>query len=119
MTRNELGAWGEELAAAHLKKHGWVILARNWRTRGGELDIVGFDPRRNVIAAVEVKTRRTAKSGSPAESVTPAKVRRLRGLLLQWLLAHGGHATRITIDVVSVDVAGADYTLSHVMDVAQ
>lgn len=57
MTRNEIGAWGEELAATHVKHQGWAVLDRNWRTRGGELDIVAFDPQRNAIVAIEVKTR--------------------------------------------------------------
>ncbi|MEW6870086.1 YraN family protein [Trueperella pyogenes] len=118
MTRNEIGAWGEELAATHVKHQGWAVLDRNWRTRGGELDIVAFDPRRNAIVAIEVKTRTSHRAGTPAESVTPAKVTRIKSLLLQWLVAHGSFAAQITVDVIAVDIVGQSHSLSHLKDVA-
>ena len=118
MTKNELGSWGETLAATHLKEAGWSILDRNWRTRGGELDIVGFDPSRNSIVAVEVKTRRTRFAGSPQESVTYAKVQRLRGLLLSWLVQRGSFAAAITVDVIGIEVDSTGlHSISHVKDV--
>ncbi|QOQ39094.1 YraN family protein [Trueperella pecoris] len=119
MNTRELGTWGENLAAAHLKEHGWGILARNWRTRGGELDIVAFDPQRQAIVAVEVKTRRSHHAGTPAESVTTEKVRRIKGLLLTWLLEHGTFAAQITVDVLAVDVTiSGEPSISHVKDVS-
>ncbi len=118
MPKNELGSWGETLAATHLKESGWAILDRNWRTRGGELDIVGFDPERNSIVAVEVKTRRTSFAGSPEESVTYAKIQRLRGLLLSWLVQRGSFATTITVDVIAVEVDQMGvHSFNHVKDV--
>ncbi|VEI12688.1 YraN family protein [Trueperella bialowiezensis] len=118
MTKNELGAWGENLAVKHLKDSGWAILERNWRTRGGELDIVAFDPQRGAIVAVEVRTRRTRIAGTAEESVTYAKVNRLRGLLLSWLVQRGSFAAEISVDVIAVAV-GDDglHTISHVTDV--
>ncbi|MDP9806936.1 putative endonuclease [Trueperella bonasi] len=119
MTKNELGSWGETLAAEHLKNAGWAILERNWRIRGGELDIVGFDPERNSIVAVEVKTRRTHFAGSAEESVTYEKLQRLRGLLLSWLVQRGSFAASITVDVLAVDVDGSGlHTITHIKDVS-
>lgn len=117
MTNNELGAWGENLASTYLTQQGWTILSRNWRTRGGEIDIVGFDPLRNAIVAVEVKTRRTHRAGTPAEAVTALKVKRIKSLLLQWLLDHRSFGTQIGVDVVTVDLSGDHHDLTHLKGV--
>jgi putative endonuclease len=76
-TRRSLGRQGEEIAAAHLEGLGYEIVARNWRTRAGELDIVARDG--DWLVFVEVRTRRAAAGGlapslgSPEESVTARK----------------------------------------------
>jgi putative endonuclease len=69
MTRQrlDLGKWGEEQAAAFLRKQGLKILARNYRTPVGEIDIVARN--RNELVFVEVKTRRGAEFGLPQEAV--------------------------------------------------
>lgn len=88
---------------AHLLSCGMHILARNWRPRGmpirGELDIVARDG--STFIACEVKTRRVCTHGTPAESVTPAKVSRLRCLLTCWRIAHNVHGP-LRVDVVGV-----------------
>ena len=76
-TRRALGGQGEELAAAYLIKLGLEIVAHNWRTRSGELDIVARDG--EWLVFVEVRTRRVGRGaaaptlGRPEESVTPRK----------------------------------------------
>jgi putative endonuclease len=96
----ELGALGERLAAAHLTDAGLRLLDRNWRCREGELDIVARDD--GALVFCEVKTRRGTGYGHPAESVTPAKQRRIRLLAQRWLAAHDEHAPEIRFDVVGV-----------------
>lgn len=81
-----MGRRGEDLAAAHLTAHGLEVLARNWRCRHGELDIVAREGA--VLVFVEVKARSSTRFGSPAEAVTPAKARRIRLLACQWLAEH-------------------------------
>lgn len=73
MTRERLnlGAWGEDLAAHHLRRLGLKILARNHVTPLGEIDIIARS--RREIIFVEVKTRRSLAFGSPAEAVGPRK----------------------------------------------
>ena len=66
-----LGALGERLAERKLKKNGYVILAKNHRTRFGELDLVAVDER--TIVFVEVKTRSTLDAGLPTEAVDDEK----------------------------------------------
>lgn len=96
----DLGRRGEAVAGRYLCDSGMVVLSRNWRCRDGELDLVAVDGRCLVVC--EVKTRSGTAFGHPAEAVTPAKARRIRGLAAAWRSAHdiGGCATRF--DIVSV-----------------
>jgi len=98
---DELGRYGEDLAAQHLTAAGMQVLDRNWRCREGELDIVAVDG--DALVFVEVKARSGIGFGEPAEAVGPVKARRIRALACRWLLEHrpaGGHDLRF--DVVSV-----------------
>lgn len=81
--RRRLGAEGEDRAAAWYEANGYEVVARNWRCRDGELDLVCVRDRQVVIC--EVKTRSSLAYGHPAEAVTPAKQTRIRGLALRWL----------------------------------
>ena len=81
--RLRLGAVGEDRAAAWYRSAGYTIVARNWRCRDGELDLICAKGRSLVIC--EVKTRSSLAFGHPAEAVTPAKQRRIRGLAARWL----------------------------------
>lgn len=73
--RQQLGALGERLAAAHLEAKGYRIRERNFRVREGEVDIVA--ERGGVLVFVEVRTRRGDAMGTPAESITVRKRQRL------------------------------------------
>lgn len=72
---NPAGRAGEERAARYLQRRGWKIVARNFRTRWGEIDLVA--EKGGVRAFVEVKTRADDRFAAPREFVTPAKQRRL------------------------------------------
>jgi putative endonuclease len=98
---DELGRYGEELAARHLIDAGMEVLARNWRCREGELDIVARDG--DALVFVEVKSRSGVGFGEPAEAVGRIKARRIHVLACRWLAEHrppGQHELRF--DVVSV-----------------
>jgi putative endonuclease len=98
--RDELGRRGEDLAAEFLTAQGLVVLSRNWRCRGGELDLVATDRTRLVVC--EVKTRAGLGYGDPAEAVTAAKAARIRRLAAAWLTAHRVRWCEIRFDVVAV-----------------
>ena len=70
-----VGDWGESLAADHLERAGWTILARNYRIGRNEIDLVAR--RGEVVAFVEVKTRATTTMGHPFESITEKKQREI------------------------------------------
>ncbi|HXE44719.1 MAG TPA: YraN family protein [Conexibacter sp.] len=80
--RHRLGRIGEQLAAEHLERRGLAILARNHRTRSGEIDLIAADAKRIVFC--EVKTRRLGASG-PFEGLREAQTRRLRRMAAAWL----------------------------------
>ncbi|HZN74071.1 MAG TPA: YraN family protein [Micromonosporaceae bacterium] len=98
--RRAFGAWGEQRAAAHLVEQGMVLLARNWRCRTGEIDIVARDG--ETLVFVEVKTRRSETFGPPAAAVVARKVSRLRRLAAEWLATSGLRPPAVRFDVVSV-----------------
>ena len=78
--RHTLGRRGEQLAAEHLERLGYRIVARNYRTRFGELDLVATDE--DVLVFCEVKTRR---AGDPWQSLGEAKRRQVRSMGRAWL----------------------------------
>ena len=98
--KDELGRRGEELAAQYLRRHEYRILARNWRCRDGELDIVA--ERGGEVAVVEVKTRSSTEYGHPFDAITPLKAARLRRLAVQWLEECGMPCVRLRIDAIAV-----------------
>ena len=99
--RNQLGALGEQVAVEHLQRLGLSILARNWRCRYGELDIIATDSDQTVVF-VEVKTRTGDGFGGVEQAVTPAKVRRIRRLAGLWLASQERRWAQLRIDVIGV-----------------
>ena len=87
------------MAARWYTDAGYEILDRNWRVRGGELDLVLW--RDGEIVFCEVKSRRSERYGSAAEAVDWRKQRRIRSLAAQWLEASGRRG-RVRFDVATV-----------------
>lgn len=114
--KQRLGTYGEQLAAQHLVQAGMVLLDRNWRGSGGELDLVLRDGRTLVIC--EVKTRSSTAFGSPLEGVTPAKAARLRRLAGQWMTAHGLRVPDVRIDLVGILRTAGSLEIEHVKAVS-
>jgi putative endonuclease len=98
--RRAYGAFGETLAARHYQRLGYEVVARNWRCKDGELDLVVS--RAGLLVFCEVKTRRTDAFGSGFEAVTPAKRARIRRLAARFLADAGGGFRELRFDVVAV-----------------
>jgi putative endonuclease len=114
--RRFLGRRGEELAAQHLRRRGFQIVERNYRTRWGELDLVAFDGQTLVFC--EVKTARLSPKGlRPFDSLHARKRGQVRRMARQWLRARASrkHAERVRFDAIGVtlDAAGALAGLEH------
>ena len=82
-----LGALGERIAERWLMRDGWQVVDRRWRSGRRDLDLVAV--RENVVAFVEVKTRRTSWSGEPVEAVNWRKQRELTRSAQTWIDRRG------------------------------
>ena len=100
MQRRALGARGEAAAAAWYESNGYEVVARNWRCRDGELDLIVRDGRTFVFC--EVKTRTSTLFGAPVEAITREKRARIRHLAARWLSESPVVARDIRFDVVAV-----------------
>lgn len=113
--RQHLGRLGEDLALAHLERLGYALVARNHRTRFGELDLVVTD--RRALVFVEVKTRRGARPGRAWENLHPAKRAQVRRVARAYLAEASGRPARreLRFDAVGVtiDPAGRLVALEH------
>jgi putative endonuclease len=117
--RRALGALGEDLTVEHFRRMGFVVVARNVRTRHGEIDLIAFDGR--VLVFAEVKTRRASNrrrglcpGEQPLAWLKLSQRTRVRRLACAWLYenAHARpKAHTIRFDAVGVIVDGTDRLL--------
>jgi putative endonuclease len=98
--RIAFGKTGEDLACAELEKRGYAIVARRYRRRGGELDIIARDGA--TLVFVEVKAHDGRAFGEAAEAVTGFKRRRITQLARDYMMRHRLSACPCRFDVVSI-----------------
>ena len=115
-THNELGKWGEDLAADYLQRKGYTIIERDWKSGKRDLDIIAQDG--NVIVFVEVKTRRNRLFGEPEESVDYHKLQNLQQAISHYVKFK--HIRQeIRFDIISiVGTVGTDPDIQHIQNVA-
>ena len=102
--RIRLGKWGEGVAGRFLQEKGYVLLETNYRCRWGEVDIVAQDGEELVF--VEVRTRRGVEFGTPEESVTAAKARKLVATAQEFLQEHDQVNAGWRIDLIAIRLDG-------------
>jgi len=95
-----LGAAGESFAAESLQQLGWQILARSYRHRLGEIDLIARDG--ETLVFIEVKTRTGIAHGLPVDAVNHDKQRRITRTALAYLKHHGWLDCRCRFDVIAV-----------------
>ena len=100
-----IGKQGEDIALDFLKKQGYKILERNFRSKLGELDIIAKD--KNTICFVEVKARSSAEKGSGFDAITKDKQHKLSKLALAYLKGNNLLKEPARFDVVSVEWDGS------------
>ncbi len=108
--RQQLGAFGERVAAHRLEAAGFAIIERNARTPSGEIDIVARDG--GDVAFVEVRTRR-AERGTAAESLDTRKLQRMWRCAMEYCEERGLDPERVRIDLVSLDL-GPRGAVAHI-----
>ena len=100
--RQNLGRMGEDLACRELERRGYAVLARRYRSRHGEIDIVARDG--EAIVFVEVKARRGSAFGGGGAAVTRGKQLRIVQVATDFLARHRLHDAPCRFDVVVIDV---------------
>jgi len=100
IARQKLGKTGEDLACRELERRGYAIVARRYRQRGGELDIIARDG--PTLVFVEVKARDGRAFGDAADAVTGFKRRRITRLARDYMMRQHLHHCPCRFDVVSI-----------------
>jgi putative endonuclease len=100
--RVALGEIGENLACDELQRRGYAILARRYRRRGGEIDIIAADG--PTVVFVEVKTRAGPEFGSGADAITRTKRRRIIGLAVDFMAREHLSDRPCRFDVVAIEL---------------
>jgi putative endonuclease len=108
------GKTGEDLACDELARRGYEILARRYRRRGGELDIIARDGA--TLVFVEVKTRDGRAFGGGAEAVTAIKQRRMAQLALDYLARNRLTGRPCRFDVVSIHLESGEPAIEVVQN---
>lgn len=116
----KLGSDGENLALRFLEKKGYGLVERNFRIRGGEIDLIV--EKNGILVFVEVKTRRNTTFGSATESLTALKLIRLRKAILTWLDTHRKEAVILPktwqCDLVAIDFTSPNLaTVRHLIHI--
>jgi putative endonuclease len=104
--RRALGARGEELAASFFSRQGFEIVVRNWRCKGGEIDLLirkGDD-----VRVVEVKTRMSLGAGYPEEAVTEEKLERMAEAYGMLAEERPELPSDVSFDVLSIVIGAND-----------
>lgn len=107
-----LGCQGESLAVAYLERQRYRIVERNFRCRGGEIDIVARDGK--TIVFIEVKTRKDRQYGPPQLAVTPFKQRQISKAALTWLAKNRQLESCARFDVISIMFSGEHSRIEHI-----
>ncbi len=103
----EVGELGEQIAAQFLRCKGYAIVARNFWTRLGEIDIIASTDA--MLLFVEVKTRRSDEFGEPLESVNKEKFKKWMRACELYLLSHPAGEKLMRLDVISVVLTAATH----------
>ncbi len=111
------GAQGEEIAANFLIARGYRILERNFRCRGGEVDIIARAPADKSLVFIEVKARKGLSYGVPQLAVTPFKQRQISKAALTWLSIKRLHDSNARFDVIAILLhTDAPHNIEHIQN---
>jgi len=110
---NTLGKEGEDIALDFLRKKGFIIVRKNYRTAFGEIDIIAKD--REVIVFVEVKTRADIAFGHPFEAVDKRKREKIRKVALSFMKTQKKEFPS-RFDVMSITRNGGRTSIEHIQD---
>ena len=108
----EIGKRAEAAAAAYLQQHDFTLLAKNWRTRWCEIDVIA--QRRRTIYFVEVKYRHNNLYGAGLDYITAKKLQQMHFAAEMWL--HSNGSANLDYRLGAIEVSGVDYTVTQWLD---
>ena len=109
----DLGCFGEDTAAEYLEARGLSVIARNFRSRFGEIDIIAKDG--DTIVFVEVKTRSGRRFGQAIEQITRGKQRKIIKTAREYLRRSGFPGSSARFDELATDIiSGEEKVIEHV-----
>jgi uncharacterized protein (TIGR00252 family) len=110
MTTAAAGRQAEAIAADFLERKGCTIVARNWRTRWCEIDVVA--EREGVVYFCEVKYRASARQGTGLEYITAKKVQQMQFAAELWVARHGWKGEYL---LSAIEVSGSNFSITSVI----
>ncbi|MEE3444582.1 MAG: YraN family protein [Prevotella sp.] len=112
---NELGKWGEDIAAEFLQHNGYNIIERDWKSGRRDIDIIATD--RDEVVFVEVKTRRNRLFGDPEEAVDYRKLQSLQ-LAINHYIKYRHILCDVRFDIITVvGTIGQEPEIDHIKGV--
>ena len=113
---NELGKWGEDVAAEYLREKGYLILERDWKSGRRDIDIIASD--QQTVVFVEVKTRRNRLYGDPEEAIDYRKRQSLQSAINHYI-KYSRIDSEVRFDIITiVGMIGGTPEIDHIKDVA-
>ena len=109
MNKRELGGFGEDIAANFLEKRGICIIKRNYFTKYGEIDLIGF--KNKTIIFTEVKLRNNNNFGLPIEGITKKKLKRFQDTAQFFISENNIDYENIRFDVICLYLIGEKYKI--------
>ena len=117
LTRQQLGDLGEQLAIAYVHSLGWCEVARRFRVRFGEIDLIAHEG--DVLVFVEVRARTGVEFGNAEESVDERKVLRMSRVEQAYLHQYNWDGSfRMDVVALSLSPEGTLHSLNHIRDIA-
>ncbi|MFV9509882.1 YraN family protein [Tepidibacillus sp. LV47] len=113
--RKVLGKWGEEKAKEYLLNQGYILIAQNWRTRYGELDLIMLD--QETVVFVEVRTKSTSDFGKASESIHHRKQQKLLYTAEAFLTSKKWWNRNVRFDLISIDKIEGKYQIQHIKNI--
>lgn len=115
MKTQSFGKSGEEEAEKFLKRLGYKVLAKNFHSRFGEIDIIAKDE--DTIVFVEVKSRTSTLFGSPSEAIGKKKLQGIIKTAEYYLLLHNHGNADIRYDAIEVMVENGEVRFNHIKNI--
>ena len=112
MNKRRFGIIGEKIAQGYLKNKGYDVIATNFYTKRGEIDIVA--KKENYIIFVEVKTRNNLEYGSPASSINEIKKKHIKSAAKIFIYQNNLQKYNIRFDVIEIIIKNGKCKINHI-----